>query len=402
MSKFKDIAVTSGDGGDNIPDITDAGIAESAHLVWTSITNTVNRSTTDRQYQRRNGQPGFFWNGSVNSVVNALWPALQGGYLADKDEAQGIRIALNRYLRQSRNLICQRNGGNGYQSVWWISEHWSPLTVTKVGDDHGTEKEEKEEMTIFQEPTFQEPAVETSTTTLAALTNAPEDLCCRDEDCTYSTQFPQIRASHEKRLHGFLYRDGVRITLDSSPITDEEIRTIIMMVAESFDSNDPQTYNFFFREARAIDARVSKSQIRRELEALAEDSGSPLAEAGSTEFFTRYALVDPNTEEPPLPASTNFSLVNAVRAIISTPVTTAPSQNPEGSHHLSKHIVALSSLMTDLQDLVDEEADLVALKAELGAVTEDRNRIAAELITVRAERDEAQGLLNMLRSQLLK
>jgi len=113
-----------------LPDVDSKEINTEAWMIWEMI-----RSTAGYKHGRerkRNGQPGREWTGSVNELINRIWPALTDRYLVEREEAQRIKMALNRYMRESGNLVCLRNGSTKFTSTWWVSDHWSVLDVRRA------------------------------------------------------------------------------------------------------------------------------------------------------------------------------------------------------------------------------------------------------------------------------
>lgn len=240
----------------DLPDVSSLGINASAKAVWEAI-QAQPHFNRDSTVGKCRGVPGRYWSGAVNQIINNLWPALNDRYLTEKEEAENLKLALNRFLRHNQAVICTRDGGMVKPSMWFISRHWPELTVipgnkeqekadTGVVTDEAanagpvkdvavatpldvfslkrpeapapaTEVRSEEEMT----PTFQEPvmdAVETADESDEVVKHK-----CRLDTCDMEFEGLHHRATHEMK-HGFRYNeDGTVTQFDpNAPTPDEE------------------------------------------------------------------------------------------------------------------------------------------------------------------------------------
>jgi hypothetical protein len=123
----------------DVPDVSSAGINTSAKMVWQAVQATPSfrvYSTTGKL----GGIPGRYWQGAANQVINDLWPALNDRYLTEKEQAENLKLALNRFLKYNRAMVCTRDGGLTKKSMWFVAEHWPELTVTP-GPHQGAKEE---------------------------------------------------------------------------------------------------------------------------------------------------------------------------------------------------------------------------------------------------------------------
>ncbi len=100
-----------------IPDVSDAEIGPNAWLIWSAIKSDPKFRTRVTNRFDIEGRPGFHWKGSVNAFVTKLWPALTNDTLVDKATADQIKLTLNRYLRNTGNLICRRPGTTTWPGI---------------------------------------------------------------------------------------------------------------------------------------------------------------------------------------------------------------------------------------------------------------------------------------------
>jgi hypothetical protein len=111
-----------------LPGTKRGDINASAWLIYETVKTSPTFKTSNRA--AFDSIPGYLWRGSVNQIINRIWPAMTNETLCERDKADEIKVALNRYLRNSRNLVCRERVGPGRLATWWVSEYWSEVTVT--------------------------------------------------------------------------------------------------------------------------------------------------------------------------------------------------------------------------------------------------------------------------------
>lgn len=364
MDKFKDIAyIRSEAAKTSLPDVTESGIEGTAWLVWLAAHVGVPANAPEVKHGS-SGQPGHMWEGSQRKLINELWPALSGGYTVDAEYAETLRRLINGYLWSSGNMINRRKGGRSISSVWWISKHFSPLKTTK-----SVEFSNKEEESTVAKTTEPVGNPFSFVDAVAAISDKPKETLakqfpCRDTSCPEWFEYQQIRASHEKREHGF------RVMADGSVVkavepTLDEVRDLVRTVADGLDA--PQTGNYFSLKVRALNPGVSKKQVMDALFSLLNDPNETLCEAGSSEHITRYA----NTE-------------------LAAKIYRSSSDNP-----FTKHMENVEALLEDLRNLADQ-ATILELQEKLQTVTAERDRYKQERDDVTRERDELIQRLEVL------
>ncbi len=113
----------------DVPNVSSSGINNSAKMVWQGV-----QATESFKLYATRGKlqsiPGWYWQGAVNQVINDLWPALGDRYLTEKEQADDLKLILNRFLRANRAMVCTRDGGMVKRSMWFVAEHWPELTFT--------------------------------------------------------------------------------------------------------------------------------------------------------------------------------------------------------------------------------------------------------------------------------
>lgn len=86
--------------------------------------------------------PGRTWEGSVNAVINEIWPAMKRpeGMRGDPPHIARVRRAINTHLRYAMVMVCLQPGGgtsNGSvqagsprnPSLWWVRSAWTPRNI---------------------------------------------------------------------------------------------------------------------------------------------------------------------------------------------------------------------------------------------------------------------------------
>lgn len=287
---------------DDLPDVTSTGINNSAKMVWEAVQATpsfVKYSTSGKN----NGTPGRYWQGAVNSVINDLWPALNDRYLTEKEQSEELKLALNRFLRANRVMICIRDGGVIKKSTWFIATYWPELTVTPGTKEKAeleasvvtdaaataepikvtatatpldvfnlskpmapaitaTEVRSEEAMT----PTFQEP-------TTPAVEDDDDDVIqheCRLDGCELKFEGIHHRATHEMR-HGFRYNeDGTVTHFDvNDPVPDEE--AVQELIAKVCKDQEAMTRSQIVEAVRKAVPKASSPTIKIVLEVMTDE-----------------------------------------------------------------------------------------------------------------------------------
>lgn len=94
-------------------------LAETAQLVYMGVCEQVGDSADHFVYK---GVKGRLWKGSVNAVMEELWPAMRRAQGVNTDSTEVIRVkrAVNAFLRSSLVLIYVPPG------TWWVRSDWQP------------------------------------------------------------------------------------------------------------------------------------------------------------------------------------------------------------------------------------------------------------------------------------
>lgn len=432
MSTVQHTARVKESGFGAIPDISTDGIAGSAFIMWTGVHEQRKRDgSRTRMDSPRTSQPGYAWSGSVNRIVNNIWPALKDPRLVDGQRAEHIKIALNRYLRNTGNLVCHREGNRATQSVWWISENWSALEVTPgtitsaTQEAHETEENtEAGDADVFdlstpdpgqQSKDVTDVKVDGSKSTTQTNVRASRDLPCRAEGCDRMFQHPQARGTHEKHTHSIrVMPDGTILTFTpGSVISHEETTDLILQLAEMFDA--PETFNGFWVNAKQLDPRVVRETVRDILISNSTGKNSKLVVTNPKSQFHRYALrtthKTQSSQEPVVndtvsaePAIDQDDVVCALSDDIK-PVDDVQFAHVDGSSSKTgEHIQHLIDLIDDLKSLNRLEIILGETVKEVEKVTAERDearehlsRVSAELVECQTERDALQTKLDQFR-----
>lgn len=404
----------------DVPDVSSAGINNSAKMVWQAVqaTDSFRRYSTAGKL---GGTPGRYWQGAANQVINDLWPALNDRYLTEKEQAEDLKLALNRFLKYNRAMICTRDGGLTKKSMWFIAEHWPELTVTPgphqgakgesdvVTDEAAmaetphkttatpldvfslrrpaapaaaTEERSEEAMT----PTFQEPVTD----------SVPEDddtvyHHCRLDGCDEKFEGVHHRATHEMK-HGFRYNeDGTVTNFDpNSPVPDEEaIQDLIIKVCRG---QEPMNTAQIVEAVRKDTPKAASPTIKIVLQILADDRWFEIiskveGQKGRVRKFRFLGEPAKKGKKKPVAQAIEEKLDALTNDVTETAETVA---SDDEQSRVERYRGLMDDLFADLA-LIDD------LKRALAAKTEVNVSLQQELDEVTRERDVLQGKLDTLK-----
>lgn len=426
----------------DVPDVSSGGINGSAKMVWQAVqaTGSFREHSTPGKLQ---GIPGRYWQGAANQVINDLWPSLNDRYLTEKDEAEDLKLALNRFLRINRAMVCSRDGGLVRKSMWFVAEHWPELTVTPgphqgaarepdgvVTDGAATAdpiashkttatpldvfslkrpaapatatEERSEEAMMSQTPVFQAP--------IEAPVNDDDDNevvkhKCRLDSCDLEFEGVHHRATHEMK-HGFrINEDGTATNFDANAPTpdEEEIQALIVKVCEG---QEPMNQAQIVELVRKDTPKAGAPTIKIVLQILADDHWFDVitrvdGQKGRVRRFKflgepHKKVADRKTAKP---------LAQAVEETVDKMVSTDTDEN-----RVERYRGLIEDLMADLAEIEDLRAQIKRMKhsndlldEELRRTIKERDEALAnagngeELARVTAERDALQGKLDTLK-----
>lgn len=100
----------------------------AARSLWEALMRRVSHEKFE--LEERAGVAGAVWRGSVNAVINELWPFLAARDAEAVSGAVTVRRELFRYLKESGNAVSQ--GAHGRQGgEWWVRASWNPVNVSE-------------------------------------------------------------------------------------------------------------------------------------------------------------------------------------------------------------------------------------------------------------------------------
>lgn len=99
------------------------GLPETAWCVYAGVSELIESSADRFTYK---GVHGIMWNGSVNAVVEDLWPDMKRpeGEAVDTSEVARVRRAINAYLKSALAMVCWQQSSP--TSTWWVRSEWKP------------------------------------------------------------------------------------------------------------------------------------------------------------------------------------------------------------------------------------------------------------------------------------
>jgi len=399
----------------SVPSISGNEINTSAWLVWSLIQEHPDLRK-GRDAQTYDGVNGYQWTGSVNALVSRLWPALDDRMLTEASEAEAVKLALNKYLRNSRNLVCRGQGNirKGVKATWWISEKWNPVTVSRLQDRAETLEEfdpespfetVREPAAVEAEPTLKELA---DAAVAEPLDNAPVSLggpvVCRAQGCGMELRHSGIRSQHEFS-HGFHYLDdGTIVTFDPSSPRPTREAVVEMVVAGLLELGEPTAAMYVIDKVKRVDPRASKQLIRDVLRELTDEGTiSSRGTKASERYFLRPAskeafkevlgssLVGPvNVGE--LPVVVPVGAASAIEEAHAAQVLYDYERVDQEWEDEQKAAVPANGFMDRARGFM---SDLSAILREL----EDLSHVRLEMLRVSRERDTAVAQNAELRSE---
>lgn len=404
---------------DDLPDVSSRGINGSAKAIWQAI-QAQPRFDRDSTVGKFRGVPGRYWTGAVNQIINGLWPALNDRYLTDKEQAEDLKLALNRFLRHNQAVVCTRDGGMVKPSMWFIARHWPELTVTPgtketedtpvVTDEAATatpvkdvavstpldvfnlkrpaaptpatEGKSEEEMT----PTFQEPVV--------APTEIDETVKhkCRLDTCDAEFEGVHHLATHEMK-HGFRYnQDGTVTSFDpNDPVPDEEETQDLIIKFHERRGKDagPLNQAQIVEGVRRVTPKAASPTIKIVLQVMADEGWFEVinkveGQKGRVRKF-RYL------GEPVKKSRKTKTVAEAVEAKVDA-MTAEPVAVPAETEE--SRVARYHSLF---QELMADVRELDVLRETLSLERKSHESTRQELERVTAERNELQGKLDTLK-----
>jgi hypothetical protein len=375
--------------------------------------------------------------------------------LTTKEEAEELKLALNRFLRVNRAMVCTRDGGLVKKSVWFVATHWPELTVSPgpkqgakasespvadvVTDEAATaspttmgvsatpldvfklskppapaavtEERSEEEMT----PTFTEPVI--------APVEDDDDVVeheCRKDGCDEKFEGVHWRATHEMK-HGFrVNMDGTVTSFDPNAPTpdEEEVQNLIIKVCRDQEPmNQAQ-----IEEAVRTDTPTAKSPtIKIILQILTDDGWFELVKhsiEGKKGHTRRYKYLGEPVKKArkkvtkPLAEAVDETIDKLTEngGFMETAISTVRGENDQSRveryRSLIEELLADLAEIDDLRDQIKRmEQSNELLEAELKRTAKERDDAwekaktigSEELARVTAERDELQGKLDTLK-----
>lgn len=421
---------------DDLPNVSSSGINASAKMIWQAVKAT-DSFVKYASPGRLQGIPGKYWQGAVNQIINDLWPALNERYLTEKEEAENLKLGLNRFLKYNRAMVCTRDGGLTKKSMWFVAEHWPELTVTpgphpatKTAESEvvtdaaataapvkdtavatpldvfnlkrpaapatATEERSEEAMT----PTFQEPVTDST----------PEDddtvyHKCRLDGCEEKFEGVHHRATHEMR-HGFRYNeDGTVTHFDvNDPVPDEEaVQDLIVKVCRDAE---PMNTAQIVEAVRKDTPKASSPTIKIVLEVMTDEKWFELISKvdGQKGRVRKFRFLG----EPIKKSKAKKPVAQAVEekldeltdgGFVETAVATI--RNDGDQSRVERYHDLIQDLMKDLEELDSLRAALAKRDKEHSEELAKERAIRADveknLDTVLKQRDELQGKLDTLK-----
>ena len=430
------------EGSTSLPDVSQTGIGQSAWLIWRMI--TASAEYKNGKVRRLDGRPGHEWTGSVNKIVNATWPALNDRYIVpDKEDADVIRRTLHAYLRNSRNLVCVNNRGARELSTWWVSDNWSPVTISYIESlaerrpdivedsfanepDQAMSDPQSSTSDVFDlgvtgstEPEIEgpsqaltEPTEEEAMTTPQGQDPDEPQYLCRADGCERKFHGAHHRSIHENS-HGIrVNQDGSVTTFDPAPggwtHTDGEINQALFDVLK--DVTEPLNVAEMVELGQKAHPQMSRNKLKDGVDRLitkpwrghqlvkqvlptGQGKGRP------NRYLLQRATPKPSDVMATAPKKTGVSVAEWATAKLEEQAAEKVEIITDGaSVDMTTHVANLEQLLVDLRRLESQEAKIKELETSLQTTITKRQELKRRLDEVTAERDELKNKLDALKS----
>lgn len=403
---------------DDLPNVSSSGINASAKMIWQAVKAT-DSFVKYASPGRLQGIPGKYWQGTVNQIINDLWPALNDRYLTKKEEAENLKLSLNRFLKHNTAMVCTSDGGLTKKSTWFVAEHWPELTVTP-GLHPAAKAAESEVVTdaaataapvrntavvtpldVFnlKRPTApaaatEERSEEAMTQTFQEPVSTPADdevvyRKCRLDGCEEKFEGVHHRANHEMR-HGFRYNEDGTVTYfdpnDSVP-DEEAVQDLIVKVCQS---QEPMNTAQIVEAVRKNTPKASSTTIKIVLQVLTDDGWfeyikEPIpGQRGCTRRFRFVGEPVKRSQKKPVAQAVDEKL----------DALTDDGDFTETDDRTGSRVERYRGLFEDLQT---DLAELDSLREQLAKEKAIRADVEKNLNAVIKQRDELQGKLDALK-----
>lgn len=385
MAKLGDIArITPLDKSieSELPNVDDpASLQEAAKLVHSTLAAKLDRTIPTPAAYHAYHIKGRRWSGRMRlEVMYALWPRLQDKVMVDEAERNRLCQAVFDYLRMTKTVICIQRTGVATPAVWWVSDHWTPMTVSYVEPQTPTEAISEEDKT---EPD--------------QTAEGEGTLPCREPDCFAVFTVGQARSGHEYNIHKMVaWPTGERFYYSADDFTTQYVVDEIMAALGGITK--PVTFSGLVAITYEKDPRLGKAVVRDHLANLV-DAGLVVKTQPTT--YACYA----KAPEGSLPAPISGLLAAVVEEkqrqeeAKTVPWTGSAPTDLKTGIELAAHIASttmgnLKSVQDTIEKLTafaaEKDREIAGLRQRLMAAPRSSGREAeleAELAQVKIERD---------------
>lgn len=417
--------------GNDVPSVSSSGINNSAKMVWQAVqvAESFQKYSTRGKFQ---GIPGWYWQGAVNQVINDIWPALGDRYLTEKEQAEEIKLILNRFLRANRAMICTRDGGMVKRSTWFVAEHWPELTVTPGPPQDVVEESVVSDAAATESPTtvgksavapspldvfsISRPAMapaiaaaeersEEATMSIPAPRDPMDESTsndetprheCRLDNCGESFLGVHHRATHEMK-HGFRINvDGTVTNFDvNAPVPDEEqVQDLILKICEG---QEPMNQAQIVEAVRKDTPKAGTPTIKIVLQILTDEGWfevvNTMIESGMRGNTRRYKYLG-----KPLRKSSGTKTVKPIAQVVEETIDKMIGDNADQSR-IERYRGLLEDLMADLDEIDKLKAQIQRMEKSNAVVVEQLRSTTEELIKVQMEGDKSEELARVTRER---
>lgn len=374
-------------------------MVEYAKLVWDRMIND-DRLRGGAKVPR-NGQPGRLWQGRiVKEVFYFLWPRLEDSVLVGKERDLEIRDAIMGYLKLCGMLKIDDPGTKRNAAVWWVAEHWQPMTVSSTSE-------------VVESPgkTEESPSEEVG------------EYPCRVCGAMYDSVTK--RGGHEySTCRAVVAADGTVYSYGDPKYTPQYTTDVVMRVLEN--AEEPLSFNAVSGRAYAADPRVGKPMVRQILLELSSLGAIKTSTRGrstlyeldrdepiSNEQFTAAVMTVTSGKTNEVSRLSDIKLpvdlaeaVDYAEHVIMTALGNMQAAQrsinglAESVEGLRAELAEKDKTIEGLRAKLIHKASEAVDSAELEAVRTELGSTREELDAVKGERDTYKGQLDTLRSAL--
>lgn len=386
----------------DLPDVDDIkALQASAELVHSFLRTKITAVSIART---RDGRPGREWQGRILfEIIYKLWPRLNDRVLVTPEDARLRSGAILDYMIRCGIICCIRKTYDDVPAKWWVSDNFTPMTVSNV-NDRETEEQVSEE-------------TEEADSEMTEIPEADGTYPCREPECDKSFTNATGRSGHEYNVHNMVSNaDGERFYYAAGDFTPQYIVSEIVSVLNEVEK--PLTFYGICSRTYARDPRLGKPIIRDHLADMVTANALIKSERGA---YTYYAVASGDQLSGPIAGLLDAvaearqvrseAKEEAKAAAVETSRAPVPTDLKSGiayaKHVTSTALGGMKAVLDTMEELAayaaEKDREIAGLKQRLMAApkaSDKEKELEEELAKVKVERDLYKGKVEAFESAL--